>query len=151
VTNFPPGSTRSPGNRGAEIFTQPIEIILRFNAGIVNAFQSATVSWMQRRQEAARDTIDSFEKLVCCRDIGEAMTIQREWVKRSMHRLDKDLSPLADQAPDMVHENAVVDMLEAAQLPSREAGNHARAAKTCPLRRLGNEEKRSAEPSHKVN
>lgn len=55
-------STPAPGNRGAEIFTQPIEIIFRLNAGIINAFQSATVSWMQRGQEAARDTIESCEK-----------------------------------------------------------------------------------------
>jgi hypothetical protein len=105
MTDAPPAPTRS-GNSGAEIFVQPIEMILRFNAGIANAFQSATVGWMQRRQEAARDIIESFGKLVRCRDIGEAMTIQREWVQRSMHRLDEDLSPLAIQTPDLLHEAA---------------------------------------------
>ena len=93
MTNFASLSTR--GNSGVEICTQPIETILRLNAGVISAFQSATVSWIQRRQEAAKEGIESFGKLVCCRDIGEAMAIQREWVERSLHRLDEDFSAFA--------------------------------------------------------
>jgi hypothetical protein len=160
VTNYASVSTSSPGNRSAEIFTQPIEIILRINAGIINAFQSATVGWMQRRQEAARDTIESFEKLVHCRDIGEAMTIQREWVKRSMHRLDEDFSPLAGQTPDMLQavasagETAVVNMSEAAQPLVREVENHVRAAQPnhqkvrSTEKEAPNQRTKSAKPAH---
>jgi hypothetical protein len=116
MTDAAPASTRS-GNPGAEIFVQPIETILRFNAGMISAFQSATMGWMQRRQEAARDTIESFGKLVHCRDIGEAMTIQREWVQRSMHRLDEDLSPLAMQTPNLLHEAASAGAATLATVP----------------------------------
>jgi hypothetical protein len=122
VTNLATASTRF-GNPGAEIFVQPIETILRFNAGILTAFQSATVGWMQRRQEAARDTMVSFGKLAQCRDISEAMTIQREWVKRTMHRLDEDFSPLAMQAPDLLH----ATMPEAAPVAARVVESQARA------------------------
>ena len=94
VTNFASVSMPSSDTAIVEIFTQPIEIILRFNADVINAFQSAPVSWVQRRQEAQKDTIAAFEKLSHCGDIGEAMTIQREWVKRSMRRLDEDFSSL---------------------------------------------------------
>ena len=133
MTNVASVSTSSPGDRGAEIFTRPIEIILRFNVGIINAFQSATASWVRRRQEAAKDTIESFEKLAHCRDIREAMTIQREWVKRSMQRLDEDFSPFVSQTSDMLHraasagENTVANMSEAAHLPAHEVENHVRA------------------------
>lgn len=115
--------------------TQPIEIILRFNAGIINAFQSATVSWMRRRHEAARDTAESFEKLAHCHDIGEAVTIQREWVRRSLNRLDQDFSPLATQTSDMLHEassageNLVASMPEVAQSPRRKVEDHVGAVK----------------------
>jgi hypothetical protein len=138
VTNFASVSTHLPDNRGAEFFTRPIEMILEFNVGIINAFQSATASWMRRRQEAARDTIESFEKLVHCRDIGEAMTVQREWIERSMHRLDEDLNPLASHT-DTLREaasaeaasaevNAVAVLSEAAQLPTREVEEDALTA-----------------------
>ena len=131
VTNFASLSTR--GNSGVAIFTQPIETILRLNAGVISAFQSATVSWIQRRQEAAKEGIESFGKLVCCRDIGEAMAIQREWVERSLHRLDEDFSAFANQAPEMLPDaepevTVVATTSEAAaQLPAPEIENHSHA------------------------
>jgi hypothetical protein len=158
VTDFAPASTRS-GNPGAEIFVQPIEIMLRFNAGIINAFQSATLGWVQRRQEAARDAIESFGKLAHCRDIGEAVAIQRAWVQRSMHRLDEDFSPLAIQTPDMLQEaasagaTALATMSEGAPLTSREAESprevesHARAAEQTRPKAQSTEKER---PNHRT-
>lgn len=137
MTSFAPVSTPSPADRSVEIFTQPIEMIFRFNAGILSAFQSATLTWMQRRQEAARDTIDSLGKLVHCRNIGEVITIQREWFKRSMHRFDDDLSPLASQTPDMldVAASGGVKAVEAVEIPVCEIKDDARAAEhTRPVR-----------------
>ena len=122
MTNFDSVSPPSSASRGMELFTQPIEIFLWLNAGVINVFQSATVSWMQRRQEAARDAIASFEKLVHSRDFGEAMTIQREWIKRSTRRLDEDFSSLKSRTPDIHHEaetagaSAIANESEAAQL-----------------------------------
>ena len=133
MTNFSSLSTPAAANRDADIFP-PIGIIFRLNAGLINALQSATASWVQRRQEAARDAIESFERLARCRDIGEAMTIQREWVERSMRRLDEDLSPLASQMPDMLHAavsagtNAAAAISDAAQPAAGEAEAHPRAA-----------------------
>ena len=95
MTNFPSIFPPSPGNPIAESFTRPIETILRFNVDVISAFQSATVSWVQRRQEAVKDTVAAFEKLIRSRDISEAMAIQRDWVQRSMHRLDEDLNLIA--------------------------------------------------------
>ena len=132
VTNFASKSTPSSGTSSAEIFTRPIGIILQFNADVINAFQSATVSWVQRRQEALKDTIAAFEKMGHCQDISEAMTIQREWMKRSMHRLDEDFSSLTSQTSDMLQEagpaeaHAPANMSEVAHLPAGEIETHVR-------------------------
>jgi hypothetical protein len=89
-------------NNGIGNFGPPIEAAMRFNAGIISAFQSATVSWMQRRQEAAKEGIESFGRLLWCRDIGEVIAIQREWLERSLHRLDEDFHIFSSQAPDIL-------------------------------------------------
>lgn len=140
MINFASMSAHLPDNRGAELFTRPIEMILEFNVGLINTFQSATASWMRRRQEAARDIIESFEKLIHCRDIGEAMTVQREWVERSIHRLDEDLNPLANHTETLREAasaegasaeaasagvSAVAILSEAAQLPAHEGEENA--------------------------
>jgi len=124
VTNFPSILPPSPDNSIAESFTRPIETILRFNVDVISSFQSATVGWVRRRQEAVMDSVASFEKLIRSQDIGEVMTIQREWAQRSMRRLDEDLSPVAIQTSETLKEGAsaaeraVATMPEAGQVPA---------------------------------
>ena len=124
MTNFPSILPPSPDNSIAESFTRPIETILRFNVDVISSFQSATVGWVRRRQEAVTDSVASFEKLLRSQDISEAMTIQREWAQRSMRRLDEDLTPVAIQTSEMLKEEvsggerAVATMSEAAQVPA---------------------------------
>lgn len=123
MTNFPSIFAPMPGNTLSESFTRPLDAILRFNVDVINSFQSAAINWVRRRQEAIKDTAECFESLIRSRDISEAMTIQREWVQRSMHRLDKDLSPVAIQTSEMVSEaafaeqSAIARMSETAPVP----------------------------------
>ncbi|HXR86262.1 MAG TPA: phasin family protein [Stellaceae bacterium] len=81
----------------ARLFAWPLEMMLRFNANVANAIQENTVSWAQRRQQAAEDAVETFERLVHCRDIGEAVSIQQEWVENNIRRLDEDFGALAHQ------------------------------------------------------
>ena len=90
----------------ARMFVWPLEMMLRFNASMANAIQESTVSWAQRRQEAAEDAIETFERLVHCRDIGEAVSIQQEWVENSIRRLDEDFGALAHQGANLSHRAA---------------------------------------------
>jgi len=90
----------------ARMFVWPLETMLRFNASMANAIQEVTVNWAQHRQEAANDAIESFERLVHCRDLGEMVSIQQEWVENSIRRIDKDFGALAHQGANISHQAA---------------------------------------------
>ena len=90
----------------ARMFAWPLEMMLRFNASVANAIQESTVNWAQRRQEAAEDAVETFERLVHCRDLGEAVSIQQEWVENNIRRLDEDFGALAHQGANLSHRAA---------------------------------------------
>jgi len=90
----------------ARMFAWPLEMMLRFNASMANAIQESTVNWAQRRQEAAEDAVETFERLVHCRDLGEAVSIQQEWVENNIRRLDEDFGALAHQGANLSHRAA---------------------------------------------
>ncbi|HEY3917663.1 MAG TPA: hypothetical protein VGL83_07705 [Stellaceae bacterium] len=75
--------------------------MLRFQANVANAFQESTLGWVQRRQEAAEDAIETFDRLMRSRDIGEAVAIQQEWLEGLIRRLDEDFSGLASESANM--------------------------------------------------
>ena len=88
------------------MFVWPWEMMLRFNASMANAIQESTVNWAQRRQEAAEEAVETFERLVHCRDLGEAVSIQQEWVENNIRRLDEDFGALAQQGANLSHRAA---------------------------------------------
>ena len=88
------------------MFVWPWEMMLRFNASMASAIQESTVNWAQRRQEAADEAVETFERLVQCRDLGEAVSIQQEWVENNIRRLDEDFGALADQGANLSHRAA---------------------------------------------
>ena len=90
----------------ARMFAWPLEMMLRFNASMANAIQESTVNWAQRRQEAAEEAVETFERLVHCRDLGEAVSIQQEWVENNIRRLDEDFGALAHQGANLSHRAA---------------------------------------------
>jgi hypothetical protein len=88
----------SPFDGGsARMFVWPFEMMLRFNANMANALHESTVAWAERRQEAAEQTADAFERLVQSRDLVEAVTIHQEWLENSIRRLDEDVNAAANQ------------------------------------------------------
>jgi len=88
------------------MFVWPLEMMLRFNASIANAVQESTVSWAQRRQEATENAAETFERLVRCRDLGEAVSIQQEWIENNIRRLDENFGALADQGTKLTRRAA---------------------------------------------
>jgi hypothetical protein len=85
------------------MFMWPWEMMLRFNASMANAIQESTVTWAQRRQEAAEKAVETFERLVHCHDLGEAVSIQQEWVENNIRRLDEDFGAIAQQGATLSH------------------------------------------------
>ena len=96
------------------LFVWPFEMMLRLQANMVSAIRESTESWAERRQEAADDAVRSFERLIHCKDIGEAVTIQQEWLEGTIQRVSEDFSAFANQ-------NAAI---------SRDAASSAREAGT---------------------
>jgi hypothetical protein len=88
------------------MFVWPLEMMLRFNASIANAVQESTVTWAQRRQEATKNAAETFERLIRCRDLGEAVSIQQEWIENNIRRLDENFGALADQGAKLAHRGA---------------------------------------------
>lgn len=80
------------------VVTWPIEAWLRCQAGILKAAQPVTAGWIERRREGATAALETFERLVLCKDWEEAASIQRNWIEESMKRLDSDLHAFSDQA-----------------------------------------------------
>jgi hypothetical protein len=106
MKNFARESLLSSDQPSARMFVWPLEMMLRFNASIANAIQESTVSWAQRRQEAADNAVETFERLVHCQDLGEAVSIQQEWVENNIRRLDQDFGALTDQGANLSHRAA---------------------------------------------
>jgi len=126
------------------MFVWPFEMMLRFQANVANAIQETTVSWAQRRREAAQDVVETFERLVHCRDIGEAVSIQQEWLENNLRRLDEDFDALAHQGANLSH-RAAASAREAVGQSSDAARAGARQAEQVgeSVRRQGEEAQKS--------
>lgn len=85
----------------AHLFFWPLEMMLRFQANVVNTLHETTAAWAQRRQEAAENAIETFDRLVHSGGIGEVITIQQQWFEGSIRRFDEDLNAIAIQSANM--------------------------------------------------
>ena len=111
----------------ARMFVWPLEMMLRFNATMASAIQESTLGWAQRRQQAAEDAVETFDRLVHCRDLGEAISIQQEWVENNMRRLDEDFGALAHQGANLSHRAAssARDVVDKSSHAAREGARQA--------------------------
>ena len=155
MKDFARGSPLSFDQPPARMFAWPLEMMLRFNASVANAIQESAVNWAQRRQEAAEEAVETFERLVHCRDLGEAVSIQQEWLENNIRRLDEDFGALANQGANLSHRaassarDAVGKSSHAARAGARQAEETAES-----MAREGEEAEQSArqeteEPQHR--
>lgn len=76
----------------------PVEMWFRTQTGVLDAVEPMAKAWLERGRSATTATVETMEKLARCRDLDEAVAIQRAWVEGSIQRLNDDLRSFADQA-----------------------------------------------------
>lgn len=76
----------------------PLEHLLQLQAELLKAAEPGINSWLNRRREGTTAVLQACEKLAACRDFGDALSIQSEWVDGAMKRLDLDVQALAEHA-----------------------------------------------------
>lgn len=128
-----------PARAPARLFVWPFEMMLRLQANMVNAMRESTGSWIGRRQEAADDAVETFERLIYCQDVGEALAIQQEWLEGTMRRVNDDIEGFAKQGAALSHEAA-----SSAQEAGTRSFHNARAA----MRQAGESVQAGREPEH---
>lgn len=127
MTTKPFNDASSPDASLTALIGWPIEAWLRCQAGVLDAAKPVADGWIERRREAAKATLDAFERLATCSDIQEVASIHRDWLEGSMQRLDADLHAFADHAVAVSHE-AVTATRYAAQTSSEAAARVAAPA-----------------------
>jgi phasin protein len=80
-----------------QMMARPFEIWLRWHNDLLKAVEPVTVSWLERRRESAGAALEALEKLVRCTDLGEAASIQRDWIDGAVKRLNSDIAALTEQ------------------------------------------------------
>jgi len=90
-------NAREPSGSVERLFALPVEIMLQFQTNVASAIQASSVRWLQRRQEAMDDALNTFDRLIRSRDIGEALAIQQQWFNNNIRRLGGAYEALAGQ------------------------------------------------------
>ena len=88
----------------AQIWTRPLEACLRWQADMLKAAEPVAAGWFERQLETTHITLDAVERLSRCSDLGEAMTIQREWMDAAVKRLTTELAKFSEQATSLSRE-----------------------------------------------
>jgi hypothetical protein len=86
---------REPSGSVERLFALPVEIMLQFQTNVASAIQASSVGWLQRRQQAMEDALNTFDRLIRSRDIGEALAIQQQWFNNNIRRLGGAYEALA--------------------------------------------------------
>jgi hypothetical protein len=76
----------------------PLEHLLHLQAELLKAAEPSLNGWLDRRREGTTAVLQACEKLAACRDFGEALSIQSEWIDSAMKRLDRDVQALTEHA-----------------------------------------------------
>lgn len=76
----------------------PVEQWLQFQAELLKATTPGWTHWLDRRFEGLTATLHAAEKFASCREIGEVVAIQSEWLDGAIKRLDLDSQGLIAQA-----------------------------------------------------
>ncbi len=93
------GFTVFPGFNGQTMQTavQPLEVWLRWQAGLLKTAAPAVVEWMERRREGTEAVCEALERLTGCEDVASATEVQREWAEGAVKRLEADFRALGGQ------------------------------------------------------
>jgi hypothetical protein len=102
-----------------QMMARPFEIWLRWQQDLLKAAEPVTIGWLERRRESASASLEALEKLVRCSDLGEAASIQRDWVDGAIKRLNSDIAVLTEQTVALSQEAVAVTRL--ATQPSAES------------------------------
>jgi hypothetical protein len=76
----------------------PLEHWLQLQAELLKATGPSLNNWLNRRREGTNAVLLACEKLAACRDFGDVLSIQSEWIDGAMKRLDLDVQALAEHA-----------------------------------------------------
>lgn len=102
-----------------QMMARPFEMWLRWHNDMLKAVEPVTLGWLERRREGAGAALEALEKMVRCIDLGEAASIQREWVDGAIKRLTSDIATLTEQTMALSQE--AVAVASNAALPTAEA------------------------------
>jgi hypothetical protein len=97
-STVPTGTMTTAESDGLPSLAWPLEHWLQFQADLFRAAQPALLGWVDRRCEGSEAALQAFAGLATCQDLGQAMSIQSEWLSASMKRLESDLQAAAEQA-----------------------------------------------------
>lgn len=81
-----------------QMAVRPLEVWLRWQAGMLEAAATATADWIARRHEGTEATLKTIERFGSCNDFAEMFEIQNDWVGDEMKRLQADMQVLGQQA-----------------------------------------------------
>ncbi len=76
----------------------PLTYGLRIQSDFLKATEAALSGWLQRRREGADAALEAMEKLIACRDPGEAISIHSEWFNGAVGRAALELQAMTQQA-----------------------------------------------------
>jgi hypothetical protein len=91
-----------------QMMARPFEIWLRWHHDLLKAAEPVTMGWWERRRESTGAALEALEKLVRCTDLGEAASIQRDWVDGTIKRLNSDIAALTEQTMALSQEAVAV-------------------------------------------
>jgi hypothetical protein len=76
----------------------PLEQLLQFQAELLKVADPGLTDWLNRRREGTSAVLRTLERLAACRDVGEAVAIQSDWIDGAMKRLDLETQAIVEQA-----------------------------------------------------
>jgi hypothetical protein len=94
-----------------QMMTRPIEIWLRWHHDLLKAVEPATMGWLERRRQSAGAAFEALEKLVRCTDLGEAASIERDWIDGAIKRFNSDIAAAAERTVTLSQEALAVTRL----------------------------------------
>jgi len=91
-----------------QMMARPVEIWLHWHNDLLKAVEPATLGWLQRRRDGVDAALAALERLARCADLGEAASIQSDWIDGAIKRLNSDMAALTEQAITLSQEAATV-------------------------------------------
>ncbi len=74
----------------------PMQLWLQWQADMLKAVAPTATDWMTRRREGTEAALHALERLCACHNVGEASTVQKEWIEDETKRLESDIRALSN-------------------------------------------------------